>query len=143
MPPKRRRPTSGVVNGRGGPALVFDQTVLQPVHGNATARLQAGERDGFLELITPPAGKMVVIAYVTMRALVNEATANALLVLSGDLGEDREVEHHLEVFPRRSTGPVVSNFQQLLTQHVLLYSTGRSPQAPRAMKAGFSKPGLR
>jgi hypothetical protein len=113
-----------VVNGRDAPASVMDQTVLRPVHGNTDVRLQAGQMRATLELITPPEGKMVVIRYVTIRAFVSEQTANALLVLSGDLGEGHEVEHFLDAFPPPISLNVVSTFQQLLTQRVLLYSTG-------------------
>jgi hypothetical protein len=113
-----------VVNGRGAPALVMDQKVLRPVHGNTGIRLQAGQRGTTLELITPPEGKMVVIKYLTIRVFAREATANALLALSGDLGEGREVEHYLRAFPPPISLNVVSTYQQMLTQHVLLYSTG-------------------
>ena len=58
-----------VVNGRDAPASVMDQTVLRPVHGNTDVRLQAGQMRATLELITPPEGQMVVIKYVTIRAL--------------------------------------------------------------------------
>jgi hypothetical protein len=70
--------TVKVVNGRGAPALVMDQTVLQPVHGNANVLLEAGQTGADLELITPPAGKMVVIEYLTIQAFVSELAANAL-----------------------------------------------------------------
>jgi hypothetical protein len=76
-----------VVNGRDAPASVMDQTVLRPIHGNTDVRLQAGEMRATLELITPPEGKMVVIKYITIRVFAREQTANALLALSGDLGE--------------------------------------------------------
>src|SRR5262245_42905133 len=88
-----------VVNGRGAPAPVMDQRVLRPVHGNANVRLEAGESGAFLELFTPPAGQMIVIEYLTIQAFVSEPTANALLTLSGDLGEDSEVQHYLDAFP--------------------------------------------
>ena len=60
----------------------------------------------------------------TIRAFVREQTANALLALSGDLGEGHEVEHFLHAFPPPISLNVVSTFQQLLTQPVVLYSTG-------------------
>ena len=113
-----------VVNGRGAPALLMDQTVLQPVHGNASVRLEAGQRGTTLELITPPDGRMAVIRHITIRVFAREATANALLALTGDLGEGHEVEHYLDAFPPPISLNVVSTFQQMLTHHVLLYSTG-------------------
>jgi hypothetical protein len=113
-----------VVNGRNAPALVMDQTVVQPVHGNASVRLNAGEGSAFLELITPPAGKMVVIEYLSIHAFTREATANALLKLFGSLGEGAEIEHYLDAFPPPISIGVTSAFQQTLTQQVLLYSTG-------------------
>jgi hypothetical protein len=113
-----------VVNGRDAPASVMDQTVLRPIHGNTDVRLQAGEMRATLELITPPDGKMVVIKYITIRVFAREQTANALLALSGDLGERQEVEHYLDAFPAPIDLNIVSSFQQTLTQRVLLYSTG-------------------
>jgi hypothetical protein len=117
--------TVKVVNGRGAPALVMDQTVLQPVHGNANVLLEAGQTGADLELITPPAGKMVVIEYLTIQAFVSELAANALLTLSGDLGEEHEVQHYLDAFPPPTSLNVgITTFEQILRQHVLLYSTG-------------------
>jgi hypothetical protein len=117
--------TVKVVNGRGAPALVTDQTVLQPVHGNANVLLEAGQTGADLELITPPAGKMVVIEYLTIQAFVSELAANALLTLSGDLGEEHEVQHYLDAFPPPTSLNVgITTFEQILRQHVLLYSTG-------------------
>jgi hypothetical protein len=113
-----------VVNGRGAPALVMDQTVLRPVQGNATRRLEAGHRFADLELITPPEGKMVVIEYITIRVFAEEETANALVELQGDLGEGAGIEHSLEAFPASISLGVLTVFQQTLTQHVLFYSTG-------------------
>jgi hypothetical protein len=113
-----------VVNGRGAPALVMDQTVLRPVHGNATVRLEAGPRFADLELFTPPTGQMVVIEYLTIQAFVEEPTANAFLELEGDLGEGGGIEHALEAFPPPIELGIGTVFQQTLTQHVLLYSTG-------------------
>jgi hypothetical protein len=92
------------------------------VHGNASVRLEAGQSSAELELITPPEGKLVVIKYITIRVFAREATANALLELSGDLGEGHE--HYLDAFPPPISLNVVSTYQQMLTQHVLLYSTG-------------------
>jgi len=112
-----------VVNGRGAPAVVMDQTVLRPVHGNATARLDGRSRFADLELFTPPAGQMVVIEYVTMQAFVEEQTANAVLELEGGLGEEG-IEHALEAFPPPIELGIGTLYQQTLTQHVLLYSTG-------------------
>jgi hypothetical protein len=114
-----------VVNGRDAPALVMGQTVLHPVHGNVNVRLEAGQTDADLELITPPAGQMVVVEYLTIQAFVEEATANALLTLSGDLGEDHEVQHYLDAFPPPSSLNVgITTLEQILRQDVLLYSTG-------------------
>ena len=115
-----------VVNGRGAPAPVMDQMVLQPVHGNANVRLEAGQTGAELELFTPPAGQMVVIEYLTIQAFVAEATANALLTLSGDLGEQQEVQHYLDALPPPTSLNVsIGPFEQMLRQQVLLYSTGR------------------
>lgn len=111
-----------VVNGRAAPALVMDQMVLQPVHGNANVRLEAGQSDAELELFTPPAGQMVVIEYLTILALVEDSAANALLELEGGLGEEG-IEHALEAFPPPIELGILTLFQQTLTQEVLLYST--------------------
>jgi hypothetical protein len=111
-----------VVNGRGAPALVMDQTVLRPVHGNATVRMEASSRFADLEVFTPPAGQMVVIEYLTILALVEDQTANALLELEGALGEEG-IEHALAVFPPPIELGILTLFQQTLTEEVLLYST--------------------
>ena len=111
-----------VVNGRNAPALVMDQTVLRPVHGNATVRLEASSRFADLEVFTPPAGQMVVIEYLTILALVEDSAANALLELEGGLGEEG-IEHALEAFPPPIELGILTLFQQTLTQEVLLYST--------------------
>jgi hypothetical protein len=113
-----------VRNKANDPVPVVDQTVLQPVQGNVRVRLLAGERSTTLDLITPPDGKMVVIEYLTIRVFAREETANALLDLTGSLGAAGGVRHFLEAFPPPINVNVVSAFQQMLTQHVLLYSTG-------------------
>jgi hypothetical protein len=111
-----------IINGRAAPALVMDQTVLRPVHGNATVRQDPGSRFADLELFTPPPGQMVVIEYLTILASVEDQTANALLELEGGLGEEG-IEHALEGFPPPIELGIGTLFQQTLTQEVLLYST--------------------
>jgi hypothetical protein len=92
-----------VVNGRSAPALVMDQTVLRPVRLETSARLETGESFAPLELFTPPPGMMLVVEFLTIRAFVEDPTANALLeiVETPETGNDITLAR-LDAFLRRS-----------------------------------------
>jgi hypothetical protein len=92
-----------VVNTRAAPALVVDQTVLQPVQVNANVRLDDNQAGTDLELFTPPAGNMVVIEYLTIQAFVEDPTANALLELEGASARPGGSSTLSKPFPRRSS----------------------------------------
>jgi hypothetical protein len=113
-----------VVNGRSAPALVMDQTVQQPVRVETVARLETGNSAVPLELLTPTPGTMVVIEYLTIRAFVEDPTANALLsiVEAPQSGNDITLAR-LDAFPPPIELGIVTRYQQTLTQQVLLYAT--------------------
>jgi hypothetical protein len=114
-----------VVNRRDAPVPVLSQTVFQPVQGAAGRALQRGESELTLELMKPPEGKMVVIEYITIRVDSHDKTANALLELWGSLEEGKGgFFHHLDALPPPISVGLFYPFQQMLTQHVLLYSWG-------------------
>jgi hypothetical protein len=114
---------TNVVNGRDAPVPVLEQTILQPVQGTAGRILEKGERSTFLDLVTPPGGKMIVLQYITIRVDTQDKTANALFELWGLL-EGRSFIHYLDALPPPISVGVWRGFQQMLTQHVLVYSTG-------------------
>jgi hypothetical protein len=113
-----------VVNGRSAPALVMDQTVLRPVRLETSARLETGESFAPLELFTPPPGMMLVVEFLTIRAFVEDPTANALLeiVETPETGNDITLAR-LDAFPPPVELGISTRYQQTLTQQVLLYAT--------------------